>query len=239
MDKIGKPGTLYLIPTPLTELEEYNVEVEICKVVHSLRIFIVEKSKTARQFIKSTNPPYTQQEIVVIELNKHADTPELYDVFKQLKNGASVGLISEAGCPGVADPGAEIVASAHEIGVIVKPLVGPSSILLALMSSGMNGQKFCFHGYLPQDRTALITRLQKLEADSLRLKETQIWIETPYRNNQMIESCLVILKANTHFCIAAGLTGSNERIYSGKIKTWTKDKLGDLHKIPAVYLLQS
>lgn len=232
-------SSLYLIPCPLVEEENTNIDQSIIRLIHSLKVFVVEKSKTARQFIKSTNPPYTQQEILVVELNKHGDTPELEEVFKRLLKGESAGLISEAGCPGVADPGADIVAKAHEVGISVIPLVGPSSILLALMASGMNGQRFCFHGYLPQDRAALSRELQKLEMESSRHKQTQIWIETPYRNNQMKEVCLSTLKANTQFCIAAGLTGKDERIFSAKIKNWKTDQLGDIHKIPAVYLLQA
>ncbi len=234
-----KPGFLYLIPSPLSEQTAFPIDPGLIEIIHSLRVFVVEKSKTARQYIKSTLPPYSQQEITVIELNKHGDTPELEEIYSRLTNGESVGLISEAGCPGVADPGADIVAHAHELGFIVKPLVGPSSILLALMASGMNGQKFCFQGYLPQDRVALSKELQRLEMESQRQNMTQIWIETPYRNNQMREVCLSSLKANTRFCIAAGLTDKNEMIFSAKIKDWTKEKLNDLHKIPAVFLLQA
>ena len=231
------PGTLYLIPTPLSENTDLQIDDYAKSVIHSLKIFIVEKSKTARQFIKATQPPYTQQEIIVVELDKHKPTYELEGVYRKLQQGESVGLLSEAGCPGVADPGADIVMKAHQLGAKVKPIVGPSSILLALMASGMNGQQFCFHGYLPQDRYGLAQQLQRLEQESLKFKQTQIWIETPYRNNQMIETCLTALRGGTQFCIAADLTSSNERIYSGKISSWSKDKLGELHKVPAVYLM--
>ncbi|HMG16118.1 MAG TPA: SAM-dependent methyltransferase [Saprospiraceae bacterium] len=234
-----KSGTLYLIPSPLIEDLTTSIDPALIEIIHSLRVFVVEKSKTARQYIKSTIPPYTQQEITVVELNKHGVTEELDEVFKRLKKSESVGLISEAGCPGVADPGADIVAHAHNLGIPVRPLIGPSSILLALMASGMNGQKFCFHGYLPQDRTALAKELQRLEMESIKFKQTQIWIETPYRNNQMKEVCLASLKQNTRFCIAADLTATDEKIFSGRVGDWTKDKMGELHKIPAVFLLQA
>ncbi len=232
-------GKLYLLPSSLSEDSLYQPDQQTTSVIHSLRLFLAERSKTARQFIRTTNPPYRQSEIEVMDLPKHGKDDVTRAFLNRIKLGENGGFLSEAGCPGVADPGADVVALAHEIGIQVIPLVGPSSILLALMASGMNGQSFTFNGYLPQDKAKLATELSRLETESARQKRTQIWIETPYRNNPMREICLNTLNTETKFCIAAEITGVNEKIFSGKIKNWKLTTLGDLHKVPAIFLLQA
>jgi 16S rRNA (cytidine1402-2'-O)-methyltransferase len=232
-------GKLYLIPSSLAEESVYKPDLHTLSIIHSLRWFLAERAKTARHFIKSTNPPFSQSDITVMEIPKHGQDDTIYNFLCKIKQGSDGGFLSEAGCPGVADPGAEIVSLAHEMGIKVVPLVGPSSILLALMSSGMNGQSFCFNGYLPHDKSLLAQTLLKLEADSVKFGKAHIWIETPYRNNTMREICLATLSPETRFCIAAELTSVNEKIFSGKIKTWKLTTLGDLHKMPAIFLMQA
>lgn len=234
-----KSGKLYLIPSALSEESSYKPDQQSLTVIHSLRLFLAERSKTARHFIKSTNPPYSQSEIEVSELPKHGHDDSVKLFLDAIQSGQDGGFLSEAGCPGVADPGSEVVGLAHSMGIQVVPLVGPSSILLALMASGMNGQSFAFNGYLPQDKSKLAIELTRLETESARHKRTQIWIETPYRNNSMREICLHTLKAETRFCIATELTGVNEKIFSGKIKNWKPTTLGDLQKLPAIFLMQA
>ena len=230
-------GKLYMIPSALSEHSAYTPGRHELEVIHSLRLFLAERAKTARHYIATTLPPYKQQEIDVLELPKHGDDGTVKDFIKKIQSGKNGGFLSEAGCPGIADPGAEVVSQAYSAGIEVVPLVGPSSILLALMASGMSGQHFCFKGYLPQDKTKLAQVLVSMEAESARTDSTQIWIETPYRNNAMREVCLKTLKAGTRFCIAANLTGPQERIFSAKIKNWQPTKLGDLQKTPAIFLM--
>ena len=232
-------GTLYMIPSSLADDSLYFPDQQTVQVIHSLRLFLAERAKTARKFIKSTQAPYSQSEIEVLEIAKHGENDSIGIFLDEIKAGKDGGFLSEAGCPGIADPGAEVVALAHEKGIRVVPLVGPSSILLALMASGMNGQSFQFNGYLPQDKTLLQQALLKLESDSGKRNTTQIWIETPYRNHSMLEICLNTLKSNTRFFVAAGLTSSSEMIYSAKISAWKQSSIGELHKIPAIFLLQA
>lgn len=207
-------------------------------LVHGLDIFIVERAKTARHFVKSLQPPKPIQEMVFVELPDNQHMEEAGLVLQEAKqNGKNVGLLSEAGCPGVADPGAAIVALAHKIGMQVKPLVGPSSILLALMASGMNGQRFSFQGYLSPKRPELAKDLRRLETLSKQQDQTQVFIETPYRSMMVLEVALEALQPDTRFGVAQDLTGEQEFIRSLPVKEWKKMGKTALEKLPAVFMI--
>ncbi|MCB9282511.1 MAG: SAM-dependent methyltransferase [Lewinellaceae bacterium] len=232
-------GTLYLIPTPLGEDPVQPIPDYVGKVVGELKHFVAERAKTARKALKDMGYPHPLREAEMIELNERTPEAELEDFLKLLLAGHSIGVLSEAGCPGVADPGARAVAWAHRNGVRVAPLVGPSSILLALMASGMNGQSFCFHGYLPQEKGALSQHLRKLEQQSAQQNQTQLFIETPYRNQALLEVAFQSLKPSTLFCIAADLTLPTEFIATKTIGEWKKRLPPELNKRPALFLIHT
>ncbi|MFQ3174353.1 MAG: 16S rRNA (cytidine1402-2'-O)-methyltransferase [Flavobacterium sp.] len=198
--------------------------------------YIVENDKTARKSIKEVNPEKKQSELVLYTLNKRTDVKEHLDFIKPLLEGKNMGLMSEAGCPGVADPGAVIVKLAHEKGIQVVPLVGPSSILLAMMASGMNGQSFTFHGYLPIEKDEKRASFKNLEKTSFEQNQSQIFIETPYRNNKLLEDLLQTLHPETHLCIATDITLPTEYIKTKKIMAWKKETI-DLHKRPTIFII--
>ena len=231
-------GKLYLIPTPLGEDSLQTIPAYVIEILHRLDYFIAERAKTARHFIKSTTPVKAFSELEFFELNKRTLPEELNSFLAPAKAGHDIGLLSEAGCPGVADPGADIVKIAHQQGIQVVPLVGPSSILLALMASGMNGQSFAFQGYLSPKPFELTKDLKRLESLSIKHKQTQIFIETPYRNNKLIEQAVKTLAPNTRFCIAADLATPQEYVKTKTIKDWKKSKAPELHKVPAIFLIQ-
>lgn len=229
--------TLYLIPVPIADEALHTLPASTSEIARHLDCFIVERAKTARHFLKSIGISRPLQEVLVTEIDdKDASVAEtaLREAFAQGKN---VGLLSEAGCPGVADPGAAVVGIAHQIGMKVQPLTGPSSLLLALMASGMNGQQFAFHGYLPPKRPELARDLQKLEQHSERLKQTQLFIETPYRSQMVLEVALQSLRPDTQFCVAQDITGPNEFICSLTVAAWKKRPPVVLGKAPAVFLI--
>ena len=230
-------GKLYLLPTPLGEDSLHVLPSYVRDIIHSLSIFIAEKAKTARHFIKATKHPQAISDLVFFELNKRIDPSEWQQYLKDAEQGKNIGLLSEAGCPGVADPGAEIVKLAHQSGIEVVPLVGPSSILLALMGSGMSGQSFAFHGYLSPKKEILSKDLKRLEIIAKKQKQTQIFIETPYRNKQMVEQAFKSLAPQTQFCIAMDLTLPKQYIVTKRITDWKKTQLPDIHKRPAVFLI--
>lgn len=232
-----KKGKLYLLPTPLGETEVSVIPDYVIQIMHSLEFFIAEKAKTARRFIKSTGIPRPISDLTVYELNKRTTPAEWKEYLQAAEQGNHIGLMSEAGCPGIADPGAVIIEMAHKKGIEVVPLVGPSSILLALIASGLNGQSFCFHGYLSPKPDLLAKDFRRVEQLAKRQKQTQIFIETPYRNNKFIEKAIKTLAPNTRFCIAANLTLDNQYIVTKTIADWKKTKVPDLHKQPAVFLL--
>lgn len=232
-------GKLYLIPTPLGEDALESIPAYVIDILHSLDVFIAERAKTARQFIKTTKPTKSFNDLTFHELNKRTDPTERNHFLDAAENGQHIGLLSEAGCPGVADPGAVIVKMAHHRGIEVVPLVGPSSILLALMASGMNGQNFAFQGYLSPKKADLARGLKRLEQLSAKQKQTQIFIETPYRNMGLIEQALQTLKDNTRFCIAADLTLPTQYVVAKSVKDWKKTKLPNFHKRPALFLIES
>ncbi len=230
-------AALYLLPNVLSENDWQNVlPAQIFHLVTQTRYYIVENVRTARRFLKQVNKEINIDQLTFFELNKYTDQNELPAFLKPLEQGENVAVISEAGCPGIADPGAEIVKIAHQKGYKVVPLVGPSSIVLALMASGLNGQNFAFSGYLPvraNERTRAISNLEKLAINN---RQTQIFIETPYRNNQLITDLLKTCSPTTLLCIAANLTGENEFIATKTISQW-KGNVPDLHKQPAIFLL--
>ena len=232
-------GKLYLIPAPLGENGTHTIPAYAIEILHDLEVFIAERAKTARVFIKTTNPVKAFSELLFYELNKRTTDAEMQTFLDAADQGKDIGLLSEAGCPAVADPGALIVQMAHQKGIEVVPLVGPSSILLALMGSGMNGQQFCFNGYLSPKRPELIKELKRLEQVSTRQQQTQILIETPYRNKGFVETALQTLQPNTRFCIACDLTLDTQYIETKTIKDWRKTKIQDLHKRPAIFLIYS
>jgi 16S rRNA (cytidine1402-2'-O)-methyltransferase len=230
-------GKLYLIPTTLGEMNPYDVLPETVKrAIDFIDFFIVENEKTARKFIKSINPEKVQASLKISTLNKHTDISEHNTMISPCLNGINVGLMSEAGCPGVADPGAAIVKIAHEKGIQVIPLVGPSSILLAMMGSGMNGQSFAFNGYLPIDKAEKKSTLKNFEKLSHDKNQSQIFIETPYRNNKLLEDIVQALQPNTHLCIATDITLPTEYIKTMRVADWKKIKV-DLHNRPTIFII--
>ena len=230
-------GKLYLIPTRLGDNPPLEVlPLSVKKIVEQVDVYIVENEKSARRFIKRVSPGKSQPSLKLKLLNKYTQENELYHFLDECKEGISIGLLSEAGCPAIADPGSDIVKLAHENNIQVVPLVGPSSIILALMSSGMNGQSFTFNGYLPiehSERKATLKLLEKLSHD---YNQTQIFIETPYRNNKILEDICSTLHPNTRFCVACDLTLPTEYIKTATVGEW-KDIKVDLHKRPTIFLI--
>ena len=229
-------GTLYLIPVPLAEEVAHKTFTPyLVDTINQIDTYIVENSKTARRFLKEAGLKTPQKDLIVHDYGKHNRT-DLGQFFVELAAGKNVGLMSEAGCPGIADPGADIVAEAHKRGIKVVPLVGPSSILLALMASGFNGQSFAFWGYLPIDKEQRTKRIKDLDLSASRYKQTQIFIETPFRNNQLFEEVLKSCKPNTQVCVASNLTAEDEFIKTQSVYNWRKEEI-DLHKQPTIFLL--
>ncbi len=227
--------TIFLIPTILAPETQDNVlSPQIIEVVKHLNTFFVEELRTARRFISSLKLGKVIDELTFYELNKDTPHEQTLSQLKKLKGDA--GIISEAGCPGIADPGAVAIGFAHQLGYRVRPLVGPSSILLALMASGFNGQSFIFHGYLPIEKAAKIKVLKNLEQTAKSKNQTQIFMETPYRNNALLEDVLQNLNAETLLCIAANITAEDELIRTMPVREWKKQK-PDLHKKPVIFLL--
>ncbi|SDL03624.1 16S rRNA (cytidine1402-2'-O)-methyltransferase [Salinimicrobium catena] len=231
-------GKLYLIPTTLGDSDPLEVlPASVQREVERINTFIVENEKTARRAIKKLVPSKSQPSLNLFLLNKHTDPADIPGFLKPCKEGVDVGLLSEAGCPGVADPGADIVKIAHREGIKVVPMVGPSSILLAMMASGMNGQNFAFNGYLPIDKAARKNEIKSLERLSQEKDQAQLFIETPYRNNKMLEDLVQYLHPATRVCVACDITLSTEYIVTKPISEWAKTKV-DLHKRPTIFILQ-
>ncbi len=237
LNKIIFMSKLYLIPNVLSEADwQLVLPVEIKKVCLTLKYFIVENERTARRFLKSLDQSIDINELTFYELNKRTSDAEKQKSITPLIKGNDMGILSEAGCPGVADPGADIVKLAHKKNIQVVPLVGPSSILLALMASGMNGQSFTFNGYLPVKPTERAKKIKLFEKKARFEDQTQIFIETPYRNNQLLKDFVNICNESTQICVACDLTDENEYIKTKSISEWKK-QLPDLHKRPAIFLL--
>ena len=233
----NQTGKLYLIPTDLGENPVWDVlPISIKKVIEITDNYIVENEKTARKFIKMIHPEKSQPSLQLKVLNKFTEASEKLTFLDACKEGKSIGLLSEAGCPAVADPGSDIVKLAHQNNIQVVPLVGPSSIILALMGSGMNGQSFAFNGYLPIDKDDRKTELKRLEKLSHDQNQSQLFIETPYRNNKMLEDLRIILHPQTRVCVACDLTLPSEYIKTYTISDWKHIKV-DLHKRPAIFII--
>ena len=237
MKPVTLKGKLYLIPTTLGETNPHDVLPQTVKrTIEYIDDYIVENEKTARKFIKSIHPEKEQATLRINVLNKRTDVSEYNALLAPCLNGLNIGLMSEAGCPGVADPGAVIVKLAHEKGIQVIPLVGPSSILLAMMSSGMNGQSFAFNGYLPIEKGEKKAAIKNFEAQSGIKNQSQIFIETPYRNNKLLEDLLQTLQSNTLLCIATDITLPTEFIKTMRVADWKKTTV-DLHNRPTIFIL--
>jgi len=230
-------GTLYLIPVPLAEnAAAKSFTPYLVDTINSIKEYIVENEKTARRFLKEAGLTTPQSELTIHDYGKYNRESGTAEFFKGLQAGNDVGLMSEAGCPGIADPGADIVEKAHRMGIKVVPLVGPSSILLALMASGFNGQSFTFHGYLPIDKVERARSIKELEAAAIKNNQTQLFIETPFRNNPMLEEILRSCNPKTRLCIACDLTSATELVQTKTIAEWQK-KVPELHKRPTIFLL--
>ncbi len=237
MTTTASKGKLYLIPTTLGESNPEEVlPITIRRTLEFIDDYIVENEKTARKFIKSVLPEKVQSSLRLSTLNKHTEVSEHIKMIQACLEGKNIGLMSEAGCPGVADPGAVIVKLAHEKGIQVVPLVGPSSILLAIMASGMNGQSFTFNGYLPIEKSEKKSALKNLEKISQDKNQSQIFIETPYRNNKMLEDILQAINPSTYLCIAADITLASEFIKTMRASDWKKVKV-DLHNRPCIFII--
>lgn len=230
-------GILYLIPNVLVLETGLDMMAPVVKnVISATTYYLVEDFRTVRRYISSLKLGLNLEEIHMEKLDKKTPDPQVRKLLDPVLQGQDAGIISEAGCPGIADPGARAVAWAHQLGIRVVPLPGPSSMFLALMGSGFNGQAFTFHGYLPIDRKARIPVIRELEKTALQQGVTQLFMETPFRNNRLLEDLLDQLEANTLLCIASELTGEGEMIRTRKVADWRKEK-PDLHKIPAVFLI--
>lgn len=232
-------GKLFLIPNVLAEnTADAVITPQVKEVIAHTKVFLVENLRTARRYISSLKLGVNLEEVHMEILDKNTAPESINRLLQPLFKGADVGIISEAGCPGIADPGALAVAHAHTRGIQVVPLSGPSSMFLALMGSGFSGQSFAFHGYLPIDKKERNQALRKLEAESAKEQRAQIFMETPFRNNQLLEDALAALSPQTKLCIAKNLTAADELIQTKTLADWKKNPI-DLHKIPTVFILQS
>ena len=233
-------ASIYLIPTHLSNAPLSNVLPDYnFKIIKQIKYFIVENIRTARRFLKQVDRTINIDELTFFELNEHTDKTLLRSYIEPIKNNNDIGIISEAGCPAIADPGADIVSIAQEKNIKVVPLVGPSSILLSLMASGFNGQSFAFNGYLPIDKNERINTLKRFEKKIFSESQTQIFIETPYRNVQLVEDICKTLSDNIKLCIAVDITSDSEIIKTKTIRQWksTIDSIGTIHKKPTIFLL--
>lgn len=232
-------AVLYLFPVPLSDntiaqvLPQYNIAV-----IKEIKYFIVENVRSARRFLKQCDRAIDIDSLTFYTLNEHTDASELPAMLRPMEEGHSIGIISEAGCPAIADPGADIVAIAQQRGYAVAPLIGPSSILLSLMASGFNGQSFAFNGYLPIDAQARTSRLKELERRIMREHQTQIFIETPYRNNRLIAELCRTLPGNMRLCVASDITGEKQSIITLPLSKWSKREY-NYDKIPSIFLIYS
>jgi 16S rRNA (cytidine1402-2'-O)-methyltransferase len=231
-------GTLYLIPTTLGNTPENNTLPEYTlNIIRKLDVLMVENLRSATSFLQWVGDTIPEYEIDFYPLNKNTPDQEIHSFLKPLLNGKDAGVLSEAGAPAVADPGARLVKLAHQYQISVVPLVGPSSILLALMASGFNGQQFAFHGYLPIDQKKRQSMIKQLEGESRRHDRTQIFMEAPYRNNDLLKDIVKTCSGATRLCIATDITLPSEEITSKYMQEWNSAKLPDLHKRPTIFLL--
>jgi len=228
-------GTLYLVPIPIAEDALQTLPAEITYHTSLITHYFAESVRTARRFIRSLHPTLALEDIHFSEIDKHAG-PDIPLLKTWLKEGLTIGLLSEAGCPGIADPGADLVAIAHQLGAKVIPLTGPNSLILALMASGLNGQSFSFNGYLPVKEPMRGKRIKELEARSIKENQTQLFIETPYRNDSILTDLLQNCAPKTRICIAQNITAPGAFIKTKTVAEWEKNKPA-LGKTPAVFLM--
>ena len=232
-------STLYLIPTPIADAPpEFAIPAGTLTILHRLNTFVVENAKTARAVLKQLQYPRPVQGVQLLTLSEHTRNDELQALLAPLLRGEDIGLMSEAGCPGVADPGANLVRLAHQHGINVIPLVGPSALLLALMGSGLNGQRFAFHGYLPTNSGERIEAIKKLDARSQRNDETEFFIETPYRNAALFQALISACRDTTLLCIASGLMEPTAELHTTRISGW-RTRGWQAPKRPTVFLIYS
>lgn len=233
-------GTLYLIPNTLGKTPENNTIPEyVLKIIRRLDVLIVENVQSASRYLQWVGDTVPEYKITFLLLSKKTPAHEITSFLDPLKKGKDAGLLSEAGCPVVADPGSELIKMAHHQQIKIHPMVGPSSILLALMGSGFNGQQFTFHGYLPIDQNKRQAAIQKLEQQSMKSSGTQIFMETPYRNDAVVKDVIRHCNPTTRFCTATNLTLPDEQIISQKISEWRKDQPKSIHKKPTIFLLHA
>ena len=225
------------MPCPIVDEHIDSLSIEAIDRIRTTSHFVVERARTARRFIKLAEHPQSISELIIFELDKNNPEEGLSDFLAILKTGVDVGVFSEAGCPGIADPGHLSVSYAHREGIDVVPLVGPSSILLGLISSGMNGQNFAFNGYLPNKSPQLIQKLKSLEQLVVRTNQTQIFMEAPYRNGFILEHCMKVFSPNLRLCIACDINSPNQYIKTKTVKQWKGTDWKQLHKRPAVFLI--
>ncbi len=232
------PGTLYLIPVPLGPTPpEASLPANVLATIRPLKYFVVEQAKSARAFLKAVGTDTILQELQLEELNEHTKADALDHLLTPLRAGENVGLLSEAGCPAVADPGADLVALAQNEGIRVVPLIGPSSLLLALMASGLNGQRFAFQGYLPAKEGERNKALKDLEAESRKRQQTQLFIETPYRNRALFDAILQNCQPTTRVTIATDLSLPSESVRTRSVQAWKKETPPEIERRPTVFLL--
>ena len=229
---------LYLLPVTLGDTEIDNVLPSYNReIIRQIKFFIVENVRSARRFLKKVDRDINIDELTFYLMDKHTDAAKMASYLKPLEEGSAMGVISEAGCPAVADPGADVVAVAQRKNLRVIPMVGPSSIIMSVMGSGFNGQSFAFNGYLPIEPSERTKRIKQLETRVYTEDQTQLFIETPYRNHKMLEELLRTCKPSTRLCIASGITCAEEYIHTHTIAEWKKIKLHDLSKIPTIFLI--
>jgi 16S rRNA (cytidine1402-2'-O)-methyltransferase len=229
---------LYLIPLPLATDALATIPAQVREVVAVVDVMLAEELRTARRFISSLRTGRKIEDIPFFQLDKKTPAPALAAFLKTVAAEQTVGVMSEAGCPGIADPGALAVQYAHRHGWEVVPLVGPSSIVLALMASGLNGQGFTFHGYLPIERADREKAIRELDRAARQAKKAQVFIETPFRNNQMLQSLVQVLPPDTLLCVATDLTGAGQSVRTQPVRDWKAAPLPDIHKIPTVFIVQ-
>jgi 16S rRNA (cytidine1402-2'-O)-methyltransferase len=237
MAETKSSGILYLIPTVLAENTQHHVlPPQVIEVIQKTTVFLVENVRTIRRFISSLQLGINIDKLQFFEINQTTTSQDLIPVFEQLKKGNDVGILSEAGCPGIADPGSLAVAMAHKQHIAVMPLVGPSSILLTLMASGFNGQSFIFHGYLPIEKNERNQAIKNLEQKAIKQQQSQIFIETPYRNMQLLEAILQQCQPTTLLCLGVNVTATDGFVQTKTIQNWKK-QMPDLHKKPTCFVI--
>ena len=240
MTPVNQKGSLYLIPTPLGKTPSNNsLPPAVIETIHTMDTFLVENIQGAVRFFQWIKHPVPDYKLKLYLLTKKTRPEEKSEYLGLFRNGTNVGIISDAGCPAIADPGAEMVKMAHLRGIPVVPLVGPSSILLALMGSGMNGQQFAFHGYLPLDKNALRAAITRLEQESSSLRQTQIFMETPHRNNVLLKELINLCRGETRICVGVNITLPDEQILTMTAEDWKASRLPDLLKKPAIFLIEA